>query len=174
MWGLGRVPSTYDLQEFKHVLMEGRLGKVPANGLRRNVHSGRAEGRLLGGNLRCLLKLAGTPYWPDFSGAILFIESYGFEPAYFDAMFHTLHQMRTFDQINGMLIGYIDGLDNQPDALLSVQDVLKNGIGEPAFPVLKACDFGHNCPNTMLPVGARVRIDADKTEIELLEAYLQG
>ena len=31
----------------------------------------------LGGNLRCFLKLAGTHWWPDFSGKVLLIESLG-------------------------------------------------------------------------------------------------
>ncbi len=26
------------------------------------------EGIVVGGNIRCLLKLAGTPYWPDMRG----------------------------------------------------------------------------------------------------------
>lgn len=28
----------------------------------------RMEGTVLGGNIRCLLKLAGTQYWPDLPG----------------------------------------------------------------------------------------------------------
>ena len=33
------------------------------------------SGILVGGNIRCLLKLAGTPYWPDMNGKILFLEA---------------------------------------------------------------------------------------------------
>ena len=35
------------------------------------------EGMVVGGNLRCLLKLAGTPYWPDMRDKILLLEAYG-------------------------------------------------------------------------------------------------
>lgn len=35
------------------------------------------SGIVIGGNIRCLLKLAGTEYMPDFSEKILFLESLG-------------------------------------------------------------------------------------------------
>lgn len=174
MWGFGRHPTAYDRQEFIHHLVEGRIGKIPANRPRQTIRRGRAEGRLLGGNLRCLLKLAGTPYLPDFNGAILFLESLCFDPANCDCMLHQLKQMGIFEQVRGVIIGYIDGVDNDPQANIFMQDVLLNVTGEYSFPVLKVNDFGHNCPNTALPVGARVRIDADDTqEIEIMEKYVQ-
>jgi muramoyltetrapeptide carboxypeptidase len=174
MWGFGRKPTPYDSQEFLHRLVEGRIGKIPANRPRQTIRRGRAEGRLLGGNLRCLLKLAGTHYLPDFNGAILFLESLGFDPASCDCMLHQLKQMGIFDQVRGVIIGYIDGVDNDPHADIYLQDVLLNVTGQYTFPVLKVNDFGHNCPNTALPVGARVRIQADDIqEIEILEKCVQ-
>jgi muramoyltetrapeptide carboxypeptidase len=40
------------------------------------------------------------------------------------------------------------------------------------FPILKTNDFGHKCPNTVLPVGVTARLDADKKEVEILEKYV--
>lgn len=34
------------------------------------------QGIVVGGNIRCLLKLAGTEYWPDMNGKILLLESF--------------------------------------------------------------------------------------------------
>jgi muramoyltetrapeptide carboxypeptidase len=170
MWGFGRHPTAYDRQEFLARLVEGKIGEVTPAGPRKTMRSGRAEGRLLGGNLRCLLKLAGTPYLPDFSGAILCLESLGFEPAACDCMFRQLQQMGVFDQVAGVIVGYIDGVDNLPDATLHLEDVLLNVTQDYRFPILKANDFGHNCPNTTLPVGVRVRMDANEQEIEISEA----
>ena len=172
MWGFGRYPTAYDRQEFLDRLVECKIGQVLAAGPRKAMRSGRGEGRLLGGNLRCLLKLAGTPYFPDFDGAILFIESLGFEPGTCDYMFRQLQQMGLFDQIQGVLIGYIDGVDNLPDAPLHMEDVLLKVTGDYRFPILKTNDFGHNCSNTTLPVGAQVRMDADEGEIEIVKECL--
>ena len=47
----------------------------------KTVVPGRVIGRLMGGNLTCLLRLLATPYEPDFRGAILFLEDTG-EKAY--------------------------------------------------------------------------------------------
>jgi muramoyltetrapeptide carboxypeptidase len=174
MWGFGRHPTAYDRQEFLDRLVEGKIGRVSAAaaGSRSAIRSGRAEGRLLGGNLRCLLKLAGTPYFPDFDGAVLFVESLGFEPPACDCMFRQLQQMGVFDQIRGVIVGYIDGVDNLPEATLHMEDVLLNVTQDYHFPILKANDFGHNTPNTTLPVGARVRMDANEREIEIVEECL--
>ena len=172
MWGFGRYPTDYDRQEFLERLVEGKIGKVNAIGPRMTIRSGRAEGRLLGGNLRCLLKLAGTPYFPDFDGAVLFVESLGFEPATCDYMFRQLQQMGVFDQIRGVIVGYIDGVDNLPEATLHMEDVLLNVTQDYHFPILKTNDFGHNTPNTTLPVGAGVRMDAGEREIEIVEECL--
>jgi muramoyltetrapeptide carboxypeptidase len=169
MWGFGRHPTAYDRQEFLDRLGQGKIGRVTPAGPRLAIRSGRAEGRLLGGNLHCLLKLAGTPYFPDFTGALLFVESLGFEPPACDYMFRQLQQMGVFEQIHGAIIGYIDGVDNLPEATLHMQDVLLNVTQDYHFPILKTNDFGHNTPNTTLPVGARLRMDAGAGEIEIVD-----
>ena len=169
MWGFGRGPTAYDEQEFIRCLIDARIGEIPPSRERRTIRNGAAEGRLLGGNLPCLLKLAGTPYFPDFTRAILFIEAIGITPEGCDHLFQQLKQIGVFDQIRGVIIGYIDGLQNDEKALMQMEDVLMHVTAEYDFPVLKANDFGHNCPNTVLPVGAEVRMDADKLTVEILE-----
>jgi len=169
LWGFGRNPTTYDEQEFITRLMDARIGKIPPSRERRMIRSGVAEGKLLGGNLHCLSKLAGTPYFPDFTRAILFIEAIGIKPEGCDHLFQQLKQIGVFDQIRGAIIGYIDGLQNDENAVMQMEDVLLHVTEEYNFPILKADDFGHNCPNTVLPVGANVRIDAENRTIEILE-----
>lgn len=174
MWGFGRDPSAYDTREFLARLAEARIGEIPAHGQRRAIRSGIAEGRLLGGNLKCLMKLAGTPYFPDFSGSILFLESIAVSPAGCDALLRQLEQIGVFGQVRGVLTGYIDGMDNDPAAAVHFHDILLDVTKAYGFPILKADDFGHNCANTLLPVGAMVRIDAAARRIEILEDCLRS
>jgi muramoyltetrapeptide carboxypeptidase len=173
MWGFGRNPTMYDEQEFIGRLMNGMIGEIPQSRERRTIRNGAAEGKLLGGNLPCLSKLAGTPYFPDFTRAILFVEAIGITPEECDHLFQQLKQIGVFDQIRGVIIGYIDGLQNNEKAFVQMEDVLLRVTAEYTFPVLKADDFGHNCPNTVLPVGGEVRIDADRRTIEILENCVQ-
>lgn len=170
VWGFGRVPTDYDRQEFISILVEGRSGKITPRGLRKTVRGGAAEGKLLGGNLPCLLKLAGTPYFPDFSEAIFFVEAIDISPEGCDQAFHQLKQIGFFERIRGAVVGYIDGLQNIENAPVQMEELLLHVSAGREFPILKVDDFGHNCPNTVLPVGGRLRLDADEHSLELLQA----
>lgn len=173
MWGFGRPHDPYDEDEFLARLVRAEIGAVKQSGSRRTVRGGTGEGRLLGGNLHCLLKLAGTPYSHDFSGAILFIEAIHISSEHCDAAFQQLMQMGVFDDLRGVLVGYIDGLQNDPAGPVQMEDVLLRVTESFDFPILKVNDFGHNCPNTTLPVGGWVRLDADAQRYEIAEACVR-
>lgn len=169
MWGFGRSPSKYDKKEFVDRLMNRATGKINHNSEWRTIRTGHARGRLMGGNLTCLLKLAGTEYFPDLNGSLLFLEEYEPRPEGCAYQFEQLKQMGIFDEIAGVVIGYIYGMDNKKGSFIKMEDILLRASKSWDFPILKAPDFGHNCPNTMLPIGVKAQIDAGKKEIEILE-----
>jgi muramoyltetrapeptide carboxypeptidase len=172
LWGFGNELSDYEHSEFLRVLIEGEIGPIPPNQPRVRVRSGQATGRLLGGNLRCLLKLAGTPYWPDFSGAILFMEAFQISPSACHTAFLQMQHMGVFDQISGAVVGYIYSMQHDGSPRPHMEDILLDLTREFQFPILKMNDFGHNCPNTILPVGGQVFIDADQGTLEVLAPCL--
>jgi muramoyltetrapeptide carboxypeptidase len=172
IWGFGRKPQMYDKTEFIERLIKGKIGYLNANGNRVKIRGGKTEGTLLGGNLKCLLKLAGTNYLPDFNYSILFLESFGFDPEVCDSMFNQMKQMGVFDKINGVIIGHI--FDNrEKQHRLQMEDILLQVSKEYSFPILKIEDFGHNCPNTVIPVGTKALLDADEKTITLLESCVE-
>ena len=63
------------------------------------------EGMVVGGNIRCLLKLAGTPFWPDMREKILLLESYGGGVPQMVTYLSQLSQMGVFKKVNGILLG---------------------------------------------------------------------
>jgi len=168
MWGFGNNPAPYDMDEFVARLMEAKIGPVTPNGPRQTMRGGMAQGHLLGGNLDCLLKLAGTPYFPDLRASILFLEAFQPTPERCDYQLHQLQHMGLFEQIVGVILGYMDGLENT-DSALQVPDVLLQITQQYDFPILKVKDFGHNCPNTTLPVGVKIHLDADHQTYEIVE-----
>ena len=168
LWGFGHNMTDYEFDEFDQIIMKGRLGPIPPNRPRCMVRSGAATGKLLGGNLRCLLKLAGTPYWPDFSDAILFVEAYTISLKACHNAFHQFHQMGVFDQIRGAIVGYIDGMQRDGGERPHMEDILLEVTREYSFPILKMNDFGHNCPNTVLPVGGQISLSADQQIFEII------
>ena len=98
-------------------------------------------GRILGGNTRCFLKLAGTPYWPDLSGAVLLLESYGGGPNQMATALQQYSQMGVLDQVDGVLLGTFTQMEDEK---------LKPSIGELVLeivpdevPVAKTVQVGH-------------------------------
>lgn len=172
LWGLGRNPADYTREEIVSRLMEGKQGVINAGGPRKTVRSGSAEGVLLGGNLSCLLKTAGTEFFPDFESAVYFVESLSTTARECDYMFHHLKHMGVFDKIRGVVVGHIEGLERTPDEP-QMDEILLRITSEYSFPILKVSDFGHNCPNAILPVGGKVRMDADKQTLELISAFIE-
>ncbi len=166
-WGFGWKPTEYDISEFTGRLLEGRTGEITPAGQRKTVRGGKAAGRLMGGNLMCLLKLAGTPYWPDFSDAILFMEGYTVGSDDCDYMFNQLMQMGVFESIRGAVVGYIHSLQTAKHDVAQMEDVLLEVTKDYTFPILKVNDFGHECSNTVIPVGIDGRIDADSLKFRL-------
>ncbi len=169
LWGFGYDPTPYEVDEFRRFLIDGKIGAIPSNRSRKTVRSGKADGILLGGNIRCLLKLAGTSYWPDFTGSILFLEAYIISPSGCHTAFHQLKQMGVFDQINGVIIGYIDSMQKDSGIGPFMEEILREVTADYDFPILKINDFGHNCPNTILPVGGEARMDADAQFLEIIQ-----
>ena len=63
------------------------------------------EGVMIGGNIRCFLKLAGTDFQPDFRGKILLLEAMGGGVPQMVTFLSQLKMMHAFEQINGILLG---------------------------------------------------------------------
>lgn len=165
MYYFGMDPQEYDRREFHERLVQGKIGPVRKNSKWRTIKGrGAVAGRLLGGNDWVMQWLLGTPYWPDFSGAILFIEVPGFTPDIFYNRLNHFKQAGLFDQIEGILVGYAEERDG-----FRAEEILRLVTADYDFPIVKTDDFGHHCPNTVLPVGIRASLDADSATLELLE-----
>jgi len=169
MWGFGQEHTRYDEQEFINRLIKAETGKINKNSEYKTIREGKAEGRLIGGNIGSLMKAAGTEYFPNFNDKILFLEAYEISPANCDSIFHQMKQIGIFDQIEAAIIGYIYSMQTATQPITQMEDILLKTTKEHDFPILKINDFGHNCPNTVLPVGAKTRIDSTHKEIEILQ-----
>lgn len=134
------------------------------------LRGGRGEGTLLGGCVESLEHLRGTPHWPDWQGAILFLESstVGLSLAKLDSMLTDYRNMGVLDTLRGLLFGRVPGMD--PDGRRLLHDVLLRHTEPFGFPVVADMDFGHTSPMFTLPVGCRARIDADARSFGIVEA----
>lgn len=88
------------------------------------VRGSEMAGPVYGGNLRCLLKLAGTPYWPDFTGSILLLEAYRGKPELVASLLEQCRETGIFNQISGVLLGTFSELDKLKESRLPEEILL--------------------------------------------------
>jgi muramoyltetrapeptide carboxypeptidase len=157
-----RNPLTdFSRASLRRAVVEGRdpCGRADAA---RTVRAGRAHGRLAGGNLALLAALAGTPYAPDYRGAILVLEDVG-EPAYrIDRMLTQLRTSGALTHVAGLVVGHFT--EAAPGHELS-QGALDGLIGEAAdvagVPAVAGVPVGHIEDQWTVPLGATAHLDAD-------------
>jgi muramoyltetrapeptide carboxypeptidase len=129
---------------------------------------GTAVGRAIGGNLTLLCRLLGTPYFPDPSGAILFIEEIGEQPYRVDGLFAQLRLSGVLERISGLVIGGITDAEPAPGRpSLDLRDVLRHYMQFVDGPVASKLPYGHFQPKVPMPVGVRVRLEADDQHARL-------
>lgn len=98
------------------------------------------EGVLVGGNIRCFLKLAGTPYFPDLTDKILLLEALGGMLNQMITYLAQLKQLGAFDRINGIMLGTFTRLEEMQLRQALEQEVLDISGN---LPVAVTKDVGH-------------------------------
>jgi muramoyltetrapeptide carboxypeptidase len=157
------------LLSFKNEVTKG--DDLVAKGNRiQTLTKGTAEGKILGGNLTVLTALSGTPYYPDFQDSILFIEDVGEDPYRIDRMMSTLKLNGTLGKIKGFVFGQCS--DCKPGSgygAFTVDQIMDQYIIPLNIPAYIGAMIGHISKQFIIPVGARVRLNADQGSITLLE-----
>jgi len=144
---------------------------VQRSGRIRTLRGGKARGRLLGGNLTVLTALMGTPYLPDFEGAILFLEDVDEAEYRIDRMLTQLSLGGVLGKVAGVVFGQCTNCSGGGNTLggFTLSEVLEHHFAPLGVPVFQGLEFGHIDNQFTLPVGAMAEIDADKGVLTLLE-----
>lgn len=135
------------------------------------IRGGQAQGRLLGGNLSVLTALAGSPWLPSFDGAILFLEDVGEAEYRIDRMMSQLALSGILRKVAGVAFGQCTRCTTGVAGYLgfTVPQILEQYLRPLEVPAFYGANIGHVANQLSLPVGARVRIDADLGTIRVLE-----
>jgi muramoyltetrapeptide carboxypeptidase len=123
--------------------------------------AGSAEGPLIGGNLSLLAALQGTPFVPDTTGALVFIEEVEEEPYRIDRMLTQLRHAGFFAKAAGVVFGDFARCNTPGGAEeTNLGWVLRDRCRALGIPVALGFPFGHRAKSWSLPFGARARLDA--------------
>jgi len=148
------------------------------DGLKVLQGSGMHSGRLIGGCAEVLETLKATTWWPDldyWNDVVLFYETSEEAPS----AASTYRWMTNFasqgilGKISGIIFARPGGAETTAEYRQEQKDTLvrvTNEWGLTDLPIIADADIGHTDPIYTLPYGARVRLDCDQAEIEILDS----
>jgi muramoyltetrapeptide carboxypeptidase len=130
------------------------------------MHTGEAEGKLLGGNLGTLCLLFGTPYMPDLEGAILLLEDdEEVNAVHFDRELQSLVHQPGFEGVRGIVFGKFQRASNiDQDTLTAIVESKRELEG---MPVVAGASFGHTTPQFTFPIGGYGSLHAGDGTVRL-------
>lgn len=125
---------------------------------------GKTTGLLLPANLTVATHLIGTPLQPDLSnGIILALEDVGEAPYRIDRMLTQWRLSGLLAQVKGIALGRFSQCEPAPNIpSFTVEQVLRDRLGDLGIPIVAELPFGHDGANAVLPVGVRAGLDGDQ------------
>lgn len=118
------------------------------------------EGIVIGGNIRCLLKLAGTDYFPDCHDRILLLESLSGGMSRITAYFSQLQQMGVFDRCVGILLGTFTQLEQENG--IDAAPILLQRFVRRDLPIAKTKQIGHGADSKAIMIGKSMCLSVQK------------
>ena len=135
----------------------------------RTIVSGRASGRLVGGNLSLCSALAGTPYAIAAAGAILILEETEEQPYRIDRMLTQLDLAGDLSAAAGILFGECTKCVG-PGPTQPAQQVVADRLQRGGRPAVAGAPVGHIPQQWVLPIGVRAELDTGAGTLTMLEA----
>ena len=120
------------------------------------LQGSRIEGEVIGGNIRCFLKLSGTRYFPKMENKVLFIEGLGTSIEGLATHLSQLKQIGVFYKISGLLIGTFTKIEKEfsiEELFELVQEYIPSSLA-----VAKTQEVGHAKNSKVLKIGEKIHI----------------
>ncbi|MBL4889065.1 MAG: LD-carboxypeptidase [Candidatus Lindowbacteria bacterium] len=116
-------------------------------------------GEILAGNLVLFSSLAGTKYFPQGKGQIIFLEEVNEEPYRIDRLLTQLIDSGLFEGAKAVVFGSMSGcVAEDPSRSFTTKEVQKEFSSRTKLPVVTDFPFGHEGANTLLPLGGKVEL----------------
>ena len=120
------------------------------------LQGSRIEGEVIGGNIRCFLKLVGTRYFSEVENKVLFIEGLGTSIEGLVTHLAQLKQIGVFDKISGLLIGTFTKIEKEisvEELFELIQEYIPSSLA-----VAKTQEVGHAKNSKALKIGEKIYI----------------
>lgn len=159
----GTMPLNFEKNspEALQTLVEAMTGSQKPLTWNKNPNNriGKANGKLIGGNLSILYSLIATSDAYFFEGNILFLEDLAEHYYHLDRMFFSLRKSGILDRISGLIIG---GMTDMEDTTIpfgmSTEEIVLQHFQFRKIPIAFEIPSGHIDDNRALIVGAEVEL----------------
>jgi muramoyltetrapeptide carboxypeptidase len=173
-----KKPDPYTEEQFWRLLTSSRrvgpLSNPDGEPLRPRIR-GRAQGRLLGGNLSLVVSNLGTRFSPDYDGAILVLEDVHEQLHRIDRMFTQLRNAGILRQINGLVLGLFTDCQPSDPARphLKLAEIFGEVLTWVNVPTIEGIQYGHVPRKLTLPFGLTARLDVDRGTLTVTESAVE-
>lgn len=115
------------------------------------------EGVVIGGNIRCFLKLAGTKFMPDFKDKILLLESRSGGEAQMRTFLNQYKQLGAFEQIKGIILGNFTEMESR-GIKPAIEELVMEIVDNKELPVVKTQEIGHGADSKCIQIGEKINL----------------
>lgn len=168
IWNLGGEQPLDDYTErhFQRAIIGDMPLSVESENTWRWIKPGAAVGRIWGGNLWSLQQLIGTPYLPDMTGAVLFLEECFTELHNVAAALTHLDHSGLLRQLSGLVVGVpLECSEKELPDGRDFDQVVADACEAYEFPILAGVHLGHTDRKITIPIGATAYLNALTNEL---------
>jgi muramoyltetrapeptide carboxypeptidase len=132
--------------------------------------SGKAKGRIIGGNLSLIAATMGTPYEIDTKGKLLLLEDIDEYTYSIDRMLTQLRLGGKLTDCEGIILGDFKNCNPQYENFdHTLMQVFSDIILETKKPTIYNFMAGHCTPKITIPLGVEAILDADTCILKIIE-----
>jgi muramoyltetrapeptide carboxypeptidase len=147
-------------------LFDGLEGRPLAPLQGKGWGGGKARGLLLPANLTVATHFLGTSVQPSLEGVILALEDVGEAPYRIDRMLTQWRMLGALNGVVGIALGRFSACEmGRGISSWTVEEVLRDRLGDLGVPFVSELPFGHDGANAALPVGQWAELDGDRGQL---------
>ncbi len=167
--------TPYTVDSFLNLVQEGKTSLQPITRWK-IFKRGKAIGKLIGGNLLCFANLLGSPYFPDTTNSILFLEEHDEWSEDFKNSLICLRNAGLFEKNNvqGIVFGKMANISvgsgdrdtkkwKRPK-FFTLNWIIKDLLERYKIPILANVDFGLTYRLMTIPIGVKAVLNLNRKE----------
>lgn len=143
------------IENFKNTIMHHENDLFNIN--YKFIQQGKMHGIVVGGNIRCFLKLAGTEYMPELTDKILLLESFEGTVAKMETYLCQLGQIGAFDKVAGIILGTFTEMETEK-CIPTIETLVKTIVGKD-LPIVITSDIGHGKNSKGIIIGQELYLE---------------